>query len=499
MSRRVKEVAVVGRDAALWIAATAIQRSFGQTGVRVRAFELPSLLRPVDAYSAMPAVRGLHKQIGLNEDLAFAAANAVPLVAQRYSNWAGASPPWMVGYDDPPPPGSDVDFVHYWVKGRQEGLKPALEDFSLAASAAKHAKVPLYQDRGELSAAYGCNLSAEPYVQLLKASARRLGVEFEAAAIGDIDVRGDDITAITLSTGDRIDSDLFVDASGIEGALIGRLATGGFESWSKWLPCDRMVVTSGAPINPPPVYSQISAFSAGWVGLYPLQDRTAVVAVYSSAEISDAEVLERLPLLAGIQIGGEAIASVLRPGIRTRCWSGNCVAVGEAAITLDPLESLGLHVTHSCVSHLMALFPAQAGSYPEAAQYNRALARVGQNLRDIQCAHYALNRRFDEPLWDRCRDSALPETLQRKLEVFSLTGHVPLYDDDPFEEQQWAALLGGAGIFPKRYDPRIDVAPDEALIQKVQQRLREIAAVVPNMPSAAEFLKNGRERLEAAR
>jgi len=499
LSQRVTNVVVVGRDAALWIAAAAIQRSLGRLGVTVRAVELPSLLQPLDVYSAMPAIQGLHKQIGLSEDLVVAAARAVPLVAQRYSNWAGAVPPWMVGYDDPPPPGSDVGFVHYWVRGHQEGLKPAFEDFSLAASAAKHARVPVYKEGTELSAAFGYNLSAGPYAQLLKANAKRLGVELEPATIGRIEIAGDRLAAITLSSGDRVEADLFIDASGVEGALIGRLPGSGSESWNEWLPCDRMVVASGAPINPPPVYSQISAFRAGWIGLYPLQDRTAVVAAYSSKHISEAEVIESLPLLARIPIGGEAIASTLRRGVRNRSWIGNCVAVGEAAIGLDPLESLGLYATHSCISHFMALFPVEADSFPEADRYNREIALVGQNLRDIQCAHYSLNRRFDEPFWDECRDRTPPESLERKLEIFALTGHVPLYDQEPFEEQQWAALLSAAGIFPKRYDPRIDMAPDDALIQKVQQRLRDIAVAVPNMPSAAEFMKQSREKMEMAR
>jgi len=499
LSGRIATVVIVGRDAPLWITTAAVQRSLGHLDVAVQAIELPSLLQPVDVYSAMPAIQGLHKQIALSEELIIAAAKAVPLVAQRYSNWAGASPAWMVGYDDPPPPGSDVGFVHYWVRGRQEGLKPAFEDFSLAASAAKHARVPVYQDGSELSAAYGYNLAAIPYSLLLKAHANRLGVRVESAPIGDIEVNDDRITAIVLASGDRIEADLFIDASGIEGALIGRLPGSSFESWDEWLPCDRMVVASGAPIDPPPVYSQISAFRAGWVGLYPLQDSTAVIAAYSSKHISQTEVIESLPLPARIPIGGDAVASTLRRGVRSRSWIGNCVAVGEAAIGLDPLESLGLYVTHNCISHLMALFPVRAGTFPEADRYNREIALAGQNLRDIQCAHYALNRRFDEPFWDQCRDRRLPESLERKLEVFSLTAHVPLYDEEPFEEQQWAALLSGAGIFPKRYDPRIDVAPDEVLIQKVQQRLRDIAVTVPNMPSAAEFLKHGRGRLEVAR
>lgn len=498
LSRRVATVAIVGRDAPLWITAAAIQRSLGHLGVTVRAIELPSLLQPVDVYSAMPAVQGLHKQIGLSEQLVIAAAKGVPLVAQRYSNWGGAAPPWMVGYDDPPPPGSDVGFVHYWARGRQEGLKPALEDFSLGASAAKHARVPVYQDGHELSAAYGYNLAAVPYSLLVKSHAARLGVRLEAAPVEGIEVDGDRIAAIVLSSGDRIEADLFIDASGAEAALIGRLPGSSFESWDEWLPCDRMVVASGAAITPPPVYSQVSAFRAGWVGLYPLQDRTTVVAAYSSKHISQSEIIESLPFLARIQIGSEAVASALRRGVRSRSWIGNCAAVGEAAIGLDPLESLGLYVTHSCISHLMALFPVEADSFPEADRYNREIVLTGRNLRDIQCAHYVLNRRFDEPFWDECRDRTPPDSLERKLEIFALTGHVPLYDEEPFEEHQWAALLSGAGILPKRYDPRIDVAPEEALIQKVQQRLREIAVAVPNMPSAADFLKHSRERLEVA-
>jgi len=147
----------------------------------------------------------------------------------------------------------------------------------------------------------------------------------------------------------------------------------------------------------------------------------------------------------------------------------------------------------------MALFPVERNAFPEAERYNPEIALAGQNLRDIQCAHYALNRRFDEPFWDEYRDHTPPESLERKLEVFSLTAHVPLYDEEPFEEQQWAALLSGAGIVPRRYDPRIDVAPDETLIQKVQQRLRDIAIAVPNMPSADDFLKRSREELEVAK
>ena len=324
------------RDAPLWIAAAAVQRSLGRLGVTVRAIELPSFVQSGDVYSAIPAIQGLHNQIGLEEQLVARAAKAVPLVAQRYSSWAGAGAPFMLGYDNPPAAGSDVGFVHYWLKGRQQGLKINFEDFSLGVSAAKNGRIPVQREGAELSAAYGYNLDAQIYCQLLRHHAQRLGVGGGSALIEHVEIDGERIKAIVLAGGERVEADLFIDASGVEGALIGRLPGGQFEPWSEWLPCDRMVVASGPSINPAPAYSQISAFKGGWLGLYPLQDRTSVVAVYSAAHTSDGDVVESLSLLARMPIVGDAVVSQFPTGARAHAWIGNCVAVGEAAVALDP-------------------------------------------------------------------------------------------------------------------------------------------------------------------
>lgn len=488
MTRRVQSVVVVGRDAALWIVAAALQRSLGELGVAVRAIELPSHLQEPDIYSAIPSIRGLHRLIGIPEELLLKVTKAVPLVSQRYANWAGASAPYMLGYDSPPPPGSDIGFVQYWLKGRNEGMRIELEDFSLGVSAAKAGRVPVHQDRAPLSASYGYNLHARSYCALLKHQAERLGALAQSVTLDGVEVEDDRISAVVLAGGERVETDLFIDASGVEGALIGRLPGGEFESWSEWLPCDRVLVASAPPINPAPAYSQISAFNSGWIGLYPLQDRTAVIAVYSSRHVSDGEVVDSLPLRAKMPISGDALLSEMRCGARKQSWIGNCVAVGEAAASLDLLDSLGLHMIHSCVSHLMALFPAQAEYFPEARLYNQNVTNTGRNLRDFQCAHYRLNRRFDEPFWDQRRDIAVPPSLARKIDLFGLCGQVPLYDDETFEDRDWAALLIGSGIAPRGYEPRVDAVPDEVQLAKVQQRLRDIAAAVAGMPPMSEFL-----------
>ena len=489
MNRPIETVAVVGRDAPAWIAAIALHRALGKAGVRVEVVELPSLLSPVDVYAALPSIRGLQQLLGLDEATVLAASDGVPVVGQRFSNWSGAAPPFVHGYDDAPPPGGDLDFVHYWAKGRLEGLKVPFEDFSLAAVTAKQGRVPaLIDQEPTLSATFGLQLDARGYSSLLKQLAAHLGIGVTSGTVRDVEHQGERISAVILIGGERVEADLFVDASGTEAALISKLAGAEFEPWSDWLPCNRMLSASAPPLQPLPAFSQVSAFRSGWTALHPLQHRTAIVAVYDAQRISDQEMVETLPILTRLTVAGDAVVSPLRPGVQKRPWIGNCVAVGEAAVALEPLDAVQLHLTHMCVSHLVTLFPVTADDFPESTTYSSSIRSLAANLRDFQCAHYKLNRRFDEPLWDKARDAAVPESLQRKLDLFASRGHSILYDHETFEALNWAQLFVGHGLVPKGYDPRIDRVPDEQHIAKVQKRLKDVVALVRASPTVEAFL-----------
>ena len=492
MTGRVQSVVVVGRDAAAWLTAAAVQRALGRTGVSVRVVEQESRLATVDVYAAVPSIASMHRLLGLDERLVLDVCHGVPMVAQRFSNWAKGAQPYFVAYDDEPPPGGDLPFTQYWAKGMLEGLRVGLEDFSLGTACARLNAVPVASSEpAPLSSTYGYHLDAPRYAELAKQLALRHGAQAAPAGLRNVDIDGDRVAGIDLADGTRVTADLYIDASGQEARLIGRLAGGEFESWSRWLPCDRLLAASAPRLGALPAYSQISAFNRGWVGLFPLQTRTAVVAAYSSAAVADAEVAELASVVARVPISGDAVVSELRPGIQRRPWIGNCIAVGQAAVAVDPVDALDVHVTHGCISHLMTLFPATAGEFPEAEAYNRSVRSFGTNLLDFQAAHYLLNRRFDDSFWDLVRDTSMPPTLQRKVDMFDARALVPLNDDESFHEQSWAGLLFGCGVVPKGYDPRVDRIPDEAHIEKVQDRLRGVAAIARQMPSVEQFLGLG--------
>lgn len=489
MSRRVESIAIVGRDASAWLAAAALRRALGATGVRVQVVDLGSRLAPPDAIAAVPSIVSMHRLLGLDERLVLDACAGVPMVGQRFSNWAGSAPPFVLGYDDEPPPGGDLPFTQYWAKGALQGLRVGFEEFSLGSACARLGRVPVASPQpSPIAASYGYHLDALRYAELLKQFALRLGVEAAPAGLRDAQTDGARVTALELADGTRIEADLYIDASGHEAQLLGRLDGAELESWSALFQCNRLLAASGPRLASLPAFSQISAFPAGWVGLFPLRDRTAIVAAYNSGSASDADIAQQAAVVARMPVGGDAIVSELRPGIRRRAWIGNCVAIGAAAVSPDPLCALDVHVAHGCISHLMTVFPATAGEFPEADAYNRSIASFGANLRDFQAAPYLLNKRFDDPLWDAMREAAVPPSLARRTGLFEARAIVPLNDDESFDEQTWAAMLVGCGVVPKDYDPRIDSLADDAHIHKVQQRLREVAAIAGQMPPVEQFL-----------
>lgn len=491
MTDPVRSVAVVGRDAALWVAAAGLKRAFGGNGLEVRAVELPSLLQAHDVYAALPSVRGLHRLLNLDEDIVIKASDAVPMVGQRFSNWAETAPPLLQAFEADFP-SADISFIQYWLKGRLEGLKVDLSHFAVGTSAALQGRVPLKGENADpsLSAGFGFHLDARGYANLLKQFSLHLGVSLSAARSVEVKVKSDRIRSVILDDGTRIDADLFVDATGPEALLLSSLPGADFDSWRQWFSADRILASSAPALPELPAFSQISAIREGWIGLFPLRHRTAVVAAYDSSLISDEDLLASIPIVARMPVSGDAVVSPIAPGMQSRPWTGNCVAIGEAAVTAEPLDAVQIHLIHAFLSHLINLFPVDSAEMPEAPAFNREVGRLAENVRDFQLAHYRLNRRFNDRFWNRARDAQVPETLERKLRMFKRRGIVPLYDDESFHEWNWAELFIGHGLMPDEYDPRVDMVPDEEHVAKVQSRMRSVAEYVRAMPSVDEVLSS---------
>ena len=489
MSRRVQSVAVVGRDAPLWLTALGLQRAFGRVGVQVTAVELPTAMGEAEVYVATPTLSTLHQLLGIDEDDVLAACAGVYALGQRWTGWSNTAPPFMHAYDRFGAPFENVDFIHYWLRARAKGLPVALEEFSLGAAAAKQGRVIVHTHETESlsKAAHGYHLDARGYSAFLKGRALRAGVVGLRGPVEWAKVEGERVCSLDLPGGEAVAADLFVDVSA-EGLLIDSLPGSGFESWKRWLPCDRILSISGRRMQTLPSFSQISALEVGWIGTFPLQDRTAFTAVYASNVASDQQVLAGLTT-AGLGLSGQASVTAFSAGARTRPWIGNCVAVGEAAVRLEPLDAAPMQLLQVALAHLVALFPVDADNLLEASIYNREFRAYADNIRNFQLAHYKLNGRVGEPLWDRARGMEVPEGLAHKLKLFGARGRVALYDNETFDEATWISMFVGHGVAPRSYDPLADRVPDEDLPRKLQELLDFIGEQINGMPSVEAQLE----------
>ncbi|MFN3807365.1 tryptophan 7-halogenase [Asticcacaulis sp.] len=481
--RPVRKVVIVGRDEALWLTAAVLQRTFARSDLSFTAVELPSLLRPGEVLPTLDSQASFHAQLGLEEEVLMRALGATFTLGQQYVGWAKNAPPVFVGYSSTGVAVQNVPFHHLWLRARASGLSVAYEDFAINAACAKHGR--LLTREAELSgfaeAGRGYHLPAAPYGEMLRQVALKRGVRHLPAAHVSPVVQHAQMSAVVLSDGQTVEGDLFIDTTGSEARLLSQMPETGFTSWRHWLPFDRLLTSYAAPATPLPAFAQITAFRSGWTGLFPLRDYTALQQVYTTDELSDDEAFEAAAVVARVSLNPQATVTPFEAGQR-RAWSGNVIGLGDAAAVLDPLGSARMPALLFGLSHLTALFPLDTDGL-ESAVYNRTVAQVYARLRDAQILLYSLNKRRDQPVWDRLRSQSLPPELAYRLELFSACGHMPMYDEETFDEAWWIAACLGHGRLPAAYDVRADQIAEPDLIRHFQSVLGYVRKQVETMPT----------------
>jgi tryptophan halogenase len=484
-------VIVVGRDAALWLTAVSLHRALGATGVSVTVVELPTSLHPGDVVRSLPPLEALHNRLGVNEaDLIRASGGSYTL------GWSVAPPtpavPFFLAHGGYGAPIDSADFFHYWAKARRFGLDVAFEMFSPTAMAARQGRMLLPDSETEKfgRADYGYHLPAIEYAGFLKGLAHRAGLASHRSrsVLVERDEADGAIGAVRLDQGERIEGDLFVDASGAEAVLIRRALGQAFEVCAAGSPVDRTLVASAPRFASVPVYSEVRICEAGWLELLASQTTTQVRYAYSSAGHSDEEALAAARTAAQLPLQQARVMAV-QPGGRSRPWTANCIAVGAAAHQVDPLFDLDLHIVQLGIVHLISLFPAHARFEAERDEYNRVLASKMARLRDLPPAFYGLNRIYDAGFWDAARRAPMPKATRHKIGVFRARGQIPPMEDETFPPDFWRALLVGLGEMPQSWPPAIDLTPPDALRRALQRMLGSVKDKVLEQPTHDAYLQ----------
>ncbi|MDI7776083.1 tryptophan 7-halogenase [Asticcacaulis sp. EMRT-3] len=488
----VKKLVIAGCDAAAWLSACALMRAFGPSGLNIEVVELPSLLRPQDVVASLPPLEAFHRLLGIDEHTLLKATGGAYSLGQGFANFSGTAAPFFHPYGDHGIGFENISFAQLWFQARRGGLPVSFEDFSLTAVAAKNGRFFIGDSQTQAFGRndYAYHMVASAYVRFLKNHALGMGVSATTARGFDVVLEEDGaIKALHLADGRMVAGDLFIDATGADSLLLGQALGVGFESWSSWLPFNRILSAGGEGLRSLPPCSQVRALEAGCLHMTAVQGMTGVMHAYDGQWLSDEQAAEALNVTAGLPIRSSLTLSERHPGQRSVAWARNCIAIGEAACVFDPIDNPDLHALQLGLAHLITLFPLSTDCAVEAAEYNRIIRNGHERIRDYQITHYRLNRLHDRPFWDGLRDMDVPDTLREKLALFEARGLVALGEDETFTSDDWLSIFIGHGLMPKTYDPVVDLVSQDAAIRHVQGLLGFIRERVQDMDSHDAYLE----------
>jgi tryptophan halogenase len=438
-----------------------------------------------------PDIRRFHAGFGVDEDALLRAGAASFTLGTAYSGWSPIRATYFLPYGDA---GASIDGVPFHLLAarlRAEGEKVALADYSVAALMAQSGRFarPSDDPRSVLSTfSYGLHLDVIAYADALFGLARQRGAIVVRDALRSVEVADGRIEALHPARGERLVGDVFIDATGARGALVGSLPGGEFIGWNNFFPFDRVVLAKTRASAAPAAYAHVAAQAEGWRLTVPAGLVVGESFAYSS-QILPSDQAERL-LLA--KCAGELISTprheAIEAGKRTP-WNGNCVAVGTATATVEPLHSMPFSLLQNGVDRLLRLLPASVEMEAEANEYNRATAEEIDRARDLALLPYRLNGRSGESIWDHTRQTSRLGELERKIALYRSRGRVPLLDGDLLDEADWAALFDGHGVTPERTDTLAEAIPLDRLTgQLARMRQVMIQAIAP-LPSHGDYLR----------
>ena len=155
---------------------------------------------------------------------------------------------------------------------------------------------------------------------------------------------------------------------------------------------------------------------------------------------------------------------------------------------LEPLESTSLYLIRQGISRFIALFPDASQPPILRDEYNRWMQRDFEQVRDLLVFHYYANGR-DEPFWRHCRAMTIPETLQRRLSLFSAGGRFLRNEGELFPNASWVAVMLGQGVSPRAIDPLIASRPAAEFEPKLEKLRRAMNEYADSLPSHEETLR----------
>ena len=493
--RRIRSVLIVGGGSAGWMTAAMLACQMRE-GCAITLIESDEIGIIGVGEATIPPIRLFNETLGIKEEDFLRETRGSFKLGIEFVDWGKQGNRYFHPFG---PHGRNFDTValhHYWLRAREMGDVPPLDEHSMAWAMARVGRMarPNPDPRSVLSTFdYAYHFDATLYAGYLRRYAEARGVTRIEGKIGDVTLNGETgfVESVTMEDGRVVGAELFIDCSGLRGLLIEGALKTGYEDWSHWLPCNRAVAMpcehpEGEGGNPTP-YTRSTAREAGWQWRIPLQHRIGNGYVFCDSFLDEGRAAEQLATrLDGKALGDPRLVKFVT-GRRKKHWNRNVVAIGLSSGFLEPLESTSIHLIQANISKLIALFPDRGFDVATIDEFNRVATTETERIRDFIILHYKLTQRDDTELWRYCSGMEVPDTLALKLEHFRRHGRLIAREMDLFAPASWLAVHIGQLNFPEDIDPLIDYRGVDA--REWLGKLRAaMAGEAQKLPSHRQFI-----------
>lgn len=323
--------------------------------------------------------------------------------------------------------------------------------------------------------------------RFLRQKCRERGVQLINDNVQEVDTDGNYIESIT-GTRDTYTADLYLDATGFNRVLFDRLDDPTFEEFP--VPLDSALHTT-TPIELEEVCPS-TVVTRGECGWFWQIDTTAVRDygyVFSSEHATVAEATEEFEAHIPESDIAELDTYEFDSGHYTEPWTGNCIAVGNAAGFVEPIQSTSL-TTHAIIARrlskrLHATGGRRSGTLVD--MYNSLVSGLWTTTYDFIALHYNIATQ-DTQFWRDISGPELTDRTERYLELYDQTGLAPRgtehlradgykLDSTPFTFLDTLMFLVGLGYESSFYEEvDIDVRPE--VKERMQRQTADLEQAV---------------------
>ncbi len=458
-----KNIIIIGGGTAGWISASVLLKGLPKSEYKITLIESPNIPTVGVGEATIPPIVNLVNYLGLNEKDFIHQIDGSFKYGIQFENWSEVGHSYMHAFGKVGTEYTDIPFGKLWLAYNKQFNSKPLNNFSPCAVAAykevfnppiipKFPKPGYYYPLSNLFYAY--QFDAGLLADFLKKYAIKHGINFISDTVSSVQNKDNgDLQRVNLTNHDSISGDFFVDCSGSKGILIKDNLQCEYESWEKYLPCDKAIVAQTKSFEPPFPFTKSIAMNAGWRWKIPLQSRHGNGYVYSSKYLSDEQArIEFINSLQGEELITQPRTIKFNTGIVKTPWYKNCVALGLSSSFFEPLESTSIHLSHKYALVLMNSLKSGNDIQHETKIFNQRFRHDALTIRDFLIAHYCTTKRRDSSFWSDCAKMDIPTSLKAYLKEFKNTGYINLPSDSLFPYESWLQVLAGQHYYPTNVD-----------------------------------------------